>query len=323
MNAAVVVTYRCNAHCQMCNTWRHPSKKDEELSLETISKLPNNIGQCNITGGEPMLRDDIEDIVAILLTKAKLVEISTNGSMTDKIVRLAKKYPDVRIRVSIEGLGKTNDEIRGIPNGFDKALRTMLCLKEAGVKDIGFATVIQDANAKELLDVFRLTRAMDIEFAQAVPHNSFYFHKYDNNIYDKELVTSQIRDLMRCFLKTKRPKLWFRAYLNRGLIDYINGSSRALTCTAGTDVFFLDPFGEIYPCNGMKESMGSLNRQDFDDIWNGSDAQKIRDLVANCPKNCWMTGTAVPAMKRHLASCAYWVGTNKLKLHLGKEFALE
>lgn len=323
MNAAVIVTYRCNAHCQMCNTWQNPTKKDEECSLETISKLPNGIGQCNITGGEPMLREDIEDIVAILLTKAKLVEISTNGSMTDKIVRLAEKYPDVRIRVSIEGLGKTNDAIRGIPNGFDRALRTILRLKEAGVKDIGFATVIQDANAKELLDVFRLTRAMDIEFAQAVPHNSFYFHKYDNEIKDKELVASQIHNLMRSFLRTNQPKLWFRAYLNRGLVDYINGASRALTCTAGTDIFFLDPFGEIYPCNGMEESMGSLYRQDFDDIWNGGCAQKVRDLVTDCSQNCWMTGTAVPAMKRHLPSCTYWVGMNKLKLHLGKELALD
>ena len=40
LNGTVIVTYRCNARCNMCNRYKKPSKPEEEISLETIKKLP-------------------------------------------------------------------------------------------------------------------------------------------------------------------------------------------------------------------------------------------------------------------------------------------
>lgn len=323
MDAAVIVTYRCNAKCAMCNTWQFQTRPEQEITLETIDKLPNGIGRCNITGGEPMLRKDIEDIVGILSKKAERVEISTNGYFTDRILKVAEKYPNLTIRVSVEGLPTTNDKIRGINHGFDHALKTILGLKDLGLKDIGFATVIQDGNAKELPQLFQLIQSLDVEFAQAVPHNSFYFHKDDNNIEDPELVADSIKRLMSSFLDTSKPKLWFRAYLNKGFVDHVRGAPRVLPCTAGSDIFFLDPFGEMYPCNAMEQSMGNLNEISFDKIWNGQRANEIRAMVETCPGNCWMTGTAVPTMKRNFTSCLMWVGKNKFRRMLGQDIILE
>ena len=61
---AVIMTYRCNAHCKMCHRHQHQSKPEEEISLDTLNKLPN-MHFMNITGGEPFLRKDIKKIVKL------------------------------------------------------------------------------------------------------------------------------------------------------------------------------------------------------------------------------------------------------------------
>lgn len=60
----------------------------------------------NITGGEPFIRTDLKDIVRELYKKSDRIVISTNGFFTDRIVDLAKEFPQIGIRISIEGLEK-------------------------------------------------------------------------------------------------------------------------------------------------------------------------------------------------------------------------
>ena len=68
LNGTVIVTYRCNARCTMCNRYKAPSKPEEEISIETIKKLPQ-MYFTNITGGEPFIRNDLKDIVRELYHK--------------------------------------------------------------------------------------------------------------------------------------------------------------------------------------------------------------------------------------------------------------
>ena len=69
LNGTVIVTYRCNARCNMCSRYKAPSRPEEELSIETIRKLPE-MYFTNITGGEPFIRTDLKQIVAELSKKS-------------------------------------------------------------------------------------------------------------------------------------------------------------------------------------------------------------------------------------------------------------
>ena len=109
----------------MCNTWQYPSKSEEEIGLDIYRKLPY-LNTVNVTGGEPFLRKDLEDIVDVLKSKAKRLVISSNGYFTDRVLRLFEKRKDIGIRISIEGLPKANDELRGLSDGFDRGIRTPL-----------------------------------------------------------------------------------------------------------------------------------------------------------------------------------------------------
>ena len=317
MEACLIVTYRCNAKCYMCNTWQHPSKKEEEFVPDIVNKIPNGLKFINITGGEPFLRDDLDQIVHAAIKKTKRLVISTNGYFTKKIVRVAENFGNkIGIRISIEGLPAANDELRGIKNGFDHGLRTLVALHDMGMKDIGFGITVSDRNAKDMIELYRLANAMDVEFATATIHNSYYFHKHDNRYENVEMVAGEFEKIANELLKTGKPKNWFRAYFNMGLAIKVRGGKQPLPCEVGTDVFFLDPLGNIMPCNGSDEPMimGNLNAQAFDEIWNGEKADEIREKVKNCTKECWMIGSASPAMKKRVLVPAKWVVKNKLRM---------
>jgi MoaA/NifB/PqqE/SkfB family radical SAM enzyme len=326
MECAIITTYRCNAKCCMCQSWQNPSKASEEFDPAILRKIPPGMKRLNITGGEPLLRSDIMSIVEILDTKTERLEISTNGFFYDRIEEVARKFPKLTVRVSIEGLPATNDSLRGIKDGFDHALRTLLRLKRLGLKDIGFAMTISGENSRDLLDVYALAASMDVELANAVVHNSFYFFKHDNKIVN----TAEVEDTMCRFIEAllrsprrrlkKKVKDWFRAYLNLGLLAHVRGEERPIPCGAGTDTFFVDPWGRVLACNGSAEAwvMGDLKTQSFEEIWNGKRAREIRKLVAACDRHCWMTGTAVPAMRRSPMRPLLWVFRNKFRLLRGR-----
>ena len=118
--------------------------------METIRKLPP-MYFTNITGGEPFIRTDLPDIVRELYKKSDRIVISTNGFFTDRIVALCKEFLNIGIRISIEGLEKTNDEIRGLKDGYRKGYGTLKILREMGMKDVGFGMTVQDRNAPDLV----------------------------------------------------------------------------------------------------------------------------------------------------------------------------
>ncbi len=306
MDALIAITYRCNAHCHMCNTWQHPSDPEDELKPSDLTSLPH-LRFANITGGEPFLRSDIGDFVALLSTKADRIVISTNGYFTERVVSLAEQYPELGFRISLEGLPAANDELRGIKDGFDHGLRTLLRLRAMGVRDIGFGITLSDRNAGDLLELYELAAAMGIEFATAAVHNNYYFHKFDNVISDRDRVVASLEEVSRRLLKTRRPKNWFRAWFNMGLANYVQGGERPLPCDMGSEVVFVDPFGRMMPCNGMDQEMGSLKSDSFDTIWHSESAARIRRCVGSCDSNCWMIGSVAPAMKKHIWTPAMWV----------------
>lgn len=324
LNGTVIVTYRCNAKCTMCNRYKVPSKPEEEISIETIKKLPE-MYFTNITGGEPFIRDDLKDIVRELLKKSDRIVISTNGFFTDRIVELCKEFPQVGIRISIEGLEKTNNEIRGLDDGFNRGYTTLKKLVDMGMKDVGFGMTVQDRNAADLVPLYNISDELGMEFATASLHNSFYFVESNNIIKDRLTVAQNFEDLVNRLLDSNSPKKWFRAYFNHGLINYIFSQKRLLPCDMSFDTFFIDPYGDVMPCNGTKEKqvMGNLNRQSWEDLWNSEQAEKVRSFVRNCDRNCWMIGSVSPAMHKYIYKPAAWVIKHKfLRFFKKKKYSM-
>ena len=324
LNGTVIVTYRCNARCNMCSRFKAPSKPEEEISIETINKLPQ-MNFVNVTGGEPFIREDLEDVIRVLYKKTKRVVISTNGFFTDRILRLCEIFPNLGIRISIEGLEETNNSIRGLPDGFNRGFTTLKKLVERKHPDVGFGMTVQDKNAKDLVALYKISDELGMEFATASLHNSFYFVENKNIIHDRPMVAKCFEDLINELLNSRSPKKWYRAYFNHGLINYIYGQKRLLKCDMSVDTFFIDPYGDVMPCNGTKhkEVMGNLNEQTWDELWNSKQANDVRKRVCNCGRECWMIGSVSPAMKKYILIPTMWVIKHKfLRFFKKKKYSM-
>ncbi len=324
LNGTVIVTYRCNAKCTMCNRYKVPSRPEEEISIETIKKLPQ-MYFTNITGGEPFIREDLKDIVRELYKKSDRIVISTNGFFTDRIVDLCKEFPQIGIRISIEGLENTNNEIRGLDDGYQKGYGTLKKLKEMGMQDVGFGMTVQDKNAPDLCALYDISDELSMEFATASLHNSFYFVESNNIIHDRLMVAQNFENLVNKLLDSNSPKKWFRAYFNHGLINYIFSQKRLLPCDMSFDTFFIDPYGDVMPCNGTKEKevMGNLNEQSFEELWHSEQAEEVRAKVRCCDRNCWMIGSVSPAMHKYIWVPFFWVLKHKfLRFFKKKKYSM-
>ena len=326
IQASIITTFRCNAQCNMCNIWKFPTKKEEELDPKYYAKLPDGL-RINITGGEPTIREDIDEIFRILHPKASLLELSTNGFYTERVVDLANKYPDILIRVSLEGLPKMNDDKRGTKNGFDHALRTMLELKKTKCKNIGFSVVISPDNYGDLLYLYDLCTSLGIELGNSVVHNSWYFHKEDN-VLESEEALNRHEQFVKALLTSKRAGLknklkdYGRAYFNKSIHQRLRSDLPGYRppCGALKDFFFIDPWGNVTPCNGSKEEwiLGNLKDSDFEEIINSQHAKDILLKIAQCERNCAFIVTERHDMLRRPWLPIKWVIDNKLRIMKGE-----
>ena len=327
IQGSLITTFRCNAQCNMCNIWKFQTNPNEEIDASYYEKLPAGL-RINITGGEPTLRSDIDKIFEILYHKSRLLELSTNGYNTKKIVELANKYPNILIRVSVEGLPKINDAKRGIKDGFDNALRTMLELKKTKCKNIGFSVVISPDNYMDLLHLYELCVALDVELGNSAVHNSWYFHKEDNQIESEEALR-QHELFVKALLTSKRRRFkdrlkdYGRAYFNRSIHRRLRGDTDEYRppCGALNDFFFIDPWGNVTPCNGSGEEwkIGNIKEDTLENILASDKAREVMEKVRQCKRNCAFIVTERHDMVRHPWVPIRWIIKNKWRISKGKD----
>ena len=94
-------------------------------------------------------------------------------------------------------------------------------------------------------------------------------------------------------------------------IDYIDNKPRRLCCEAGSDMFVIDPVGDIYPCNVLDDTLGNIKKTPFDEIWHGEKATQIREKVKHCSENCWMIGSVVAPMHKQIWKPVWWIFKQK------------
>ena len=327
IQGSLITTFRCNAQCNMCNIWKFQTSPSEEIDASYYEQLPAGL-RINITGGEPTLRPDIDKIFEILYPKSRLLELSTNGYNTQKIVELANKYPNILIRVSVEGLPKINDAKRGIKDGFDHALRTILELKKTKCKNIGFSVVISPDNYMDLLHLYDLCVALDVELGNSAVHNSWYFHKDDNQIESEEALR-QHELFVKALLTSKRRHLkdrlkdYGRAYFNRSIHRRLRGDTDEYRppCGAFNDFFFIDPWGNVTPCNGSGEEwiMGNIKEDTLENIMASDKARQAMEKVSQCKRNCTFIVTERHDMVRRPWVPILWILKNKWRIRKGQD----
>ncbi len=324
VDAVIAVTYRCDSRCNMCHIWQHPPSR--EMAPQDYRKLPRTLRDVNVTGGEPFLREDIVEVVGEIYDRchAPRIVVSTNGFEKRRITvaapGLMKIGKSVGIAVSLDGIGEVHDEIRGVPGAFEKVLETLKYLKAIRYKNVRVAFTAQKSNVEHLGAIYDIARQLGFEFTTSVAQNSdFYFSTCENESIEPGELEKELVGVMKKELMSANLKRWLRAYFYAGVLRFNSKRERILECRAGTDSFFMDPEGKIYPCLATNRIMGNLLEKSFEQIWESEEAARARAAVKACSEPCWMICTARSAMRRNPKEAAKWIlasWANILKLHI-------
>ena len=126
-----LVTYRCNARCKMCDSWR--MKPGTELAPNDVAGVFSRLGRLDVvrlSGGEPFLREDLLEIAEVItqISRPRVLHVTTNGSMPDRVVEFAEKYSRPRrlaFMVSLDGHRHEHDANRGEQVTYDSVIETV------------------------------------------------------------------------------------------------------------------------------------------------------------------------------------------------------
>ena len=317
-DATIAVTYLCNSRCAMCNIWQ--DKNPQSLKTEDFYNLSPSLKYINLSGGEPFLHPELPNIVRVVnkvSPKAKII-ISSNGLAVDLIIKTMREIKKidshVGVRISIDGLEKTHDSMRGVKGIYVSAMKTVSGLKKIGIKNLGLSFTIMNENVDELKDVYNLSKDLGVELALALVQNSeIYFTKNDNQLTYINKVKDVLNYVIKQELKSANPKRWGRAFYNYGLLKYAEMGERLLKSGAAYDSLFIDSLGNVYPSNLINLKLGSIKENKLDNIWQSEKAQVVRDKIyAENITESWIICTIRGEMKKNIFKVLFWVAKNKI-----------
>jgi radical SAM family uncharacterized protein len=164
------VTYNCNLRCKMCPFWKRPSKDSSIEQEKAILKQIYASGACAIAfeGGEPLLRDDLVEILAFSRSLPLHTSLITNGTLLKSKINEIAPYINGVVYVSLDGLEKTHDTIRGVNGSFRKAVSGIMSCR--GKVPVTINTTIMAENIHEIEDLVKLANEMGVRISVAVAH---------------------------------------------------------------------------------------------------------------------------------------------------------
>lgn len=306
------VTSRCNARCNHCFYWQKTTSESDELTLGEIEKMTQTIGtlfHVNLTGGEPFLRKDLSDIVALFYKHCgvRSFAIPTNGYNPRLIYDVAEKTlercPGIRLQigVSLEQLYETHDQIRNLENLFQNSIKTVRFLKKLNSKGliVGVNLTLTTENEKDIEKIYHFISNRlrpNMISPLLVRGNVREPLTKDVSIASyKKMIYIWINDTTKRFLRGYHGNFfdWFianRDFVARNrVIGWLEGKTDFFECMAGTLAAVVYEDGEVHPCELLLESLGNLRKHDynFKEIWF---SEKTANTVAKIKRDkCWCT----------------------------------
>ena len=280
------VTNACNMYCAHC--YRDAGcKAEEELSTAEAKKLLTEIARAGFkimifSGGEPLMRPDILELVKFADSLGLFPVFGTNGTLiTPQMARDLKAAGARAMGISLDSLDAAkHDKFRSFPGGWQGAVDGMKNCKAAGLP-FQIHTTVMDWNAPELEDM--------IDFAVEIgarAHHSFFLVPTGRaaTIEEESLRAEQYEDVLTRIMRKQQTvpielkptcaPQFLRIAAELGMKSRFHRG-----CLAGLSYCIISPKGKVQPCAYLKEYLGDVRETPFDEIWrNNPVLQKLRTM---------------------------------------------
>jgi len=294
------ITNRCNLKCKHCFYW-DKLNKEKDFGIDEFKIAMRNAGQfkfVSVTGGEPFLRNDIDEIVKTLveINKVKRISIPTNGFETNRVVDLTKRIlkaidnrANLIVKVSLDGTKNIHNQIRGDDRCFDNAINTFKKLKKLSEENNNFKvgilmtySTLNENNVSELYGYIRNHLKADFVGLNLVRGDL-------KNEGIKNVDLSQYNELYERIEKDFRSKkelayLFYSSYkdkVRKSISWIINNNKYPFKCYAGRLSCVIDENLNIFACEALPIKMGNLKEfnYDFKKLWFSEFAYNVRKYI--------------------------------------------
>lgn len=319
-----LVTYRCNARCGMCDSWR--VRPGDELSPSQVAEVFRKIGRLDVvrlTGGEPFLREDMPEVAEAVRAASRpgVIHITTNGSFPDRIVSFVESFSRprmLRFMVSFDGMHAEHDSNRGKDVKFDYALEAVRRLVELRARhslEVSVNhTVISEQSLRDNEELCRLFDELGVTVHSVLAYSGsamysakLRFKKAEHlivpsgyplhpHLQGADVLGFVDRELQRAErIRDRMLRIGKRYYL-RGLRQRLSRVSKPRPnprCVALRSHIRLLPDGSVPVCQFNTERTGNLLHESFEAVWYGRLARDSRRWVDACP-GCWAECEVMP-----------------------------
>jgi radical SAM protein with 4Fe4S-binding SPASM domain len=303
------VNTECNLRCSHCFVFGEDTRYrvKDELSLPEIERITHRLGKdfrhVSLTGGEPMLREDLSEIARMYRVNAgaKSVLVSTNGVLTDACVRtmstILRENPDtdVAMSISIDGLNEKHDQIRGMKGAFERTLETCKAMEELVRSRLSLninitLSAFNEADVEELYSYINKT----IPFASisviatrgetlAGESKQFSPESYlkATRLQESTILYGDINGSYKNFRSGGDILNAKNMILHKVIYDTLKDPHFRSPCYAGQLMAVLLPDGNVYPCEILAKKMGNIRDSDYDftKLWRTPRAEEVRNYI--------------------------------------------
>lgn len=298
------MTTACNLNCIHCHT-AGGSPREDELTTDEGKRLLTELTQITqfrmmaFTGGEPLMRHDLFELLAYSRALGFYNTIATNATLVDD--QVAKRLCNngvVIAAVSLDGFtAETHDKIRGLPGSFEKAVSGMRALSNAGILlHINITAMEYNiAQIEQLMALVDELKTAILLIYQLVPVGRG--RVIEHAILDKNANEWLIEFMARAQRQTDAimepvaaPQYWSfllkKARISSGMPLWL-AEKVFHGCAAGRGFIYIKPDGAVWPCPFIELSCGNIRETSFQEIWSGSEIlnglrRRERSLKGQC-----------------------------------------
>ncbi len=245
------VTLRCNARCGFCDYWKtDPSARKQELTSYADAARFFNPMLFTFTGGEPLLRRDLETLVSTVASAVRLkyiILLTHGGMLTLERAQALWEAGVNQFNISLDYLDERHDLARGIPGLTQRILGTVEAMRSAGIDGIRFNTVIKRDNLESIMPIVR--RAVELRCGVNLSvytdaKNGNRDHLLDDT--SRGRVEALVAELL-AFKRAKRGVITNSDYYLEQLPRYLRGELNE-PCRSGIRTVHLNPGGHVKRC---------------------------------------------------------------------------
>jgi Fe-coproporphyrin III synthase len=316
-----IVSFRCNARCIMCDSWKKDGTGD--MTLEQIEsvfhKLPK-LDAVRLTGGEPFARKDFPEIASMAqrLLNPQVLHITSNGFLSDAIIDYTHKRDTSKklyLLISIDGTEATHNRIRGVKNAWQRAITTINGIapyqKEKNIHLMVNQTIVDDSSMDEYSKLHPILKNLGVQHNVVFAYDESATYSAESAqkefVYNSEGEFSLFSDLSKDRMKSFFEELhrdsnempitdrWAKRYYYQGIKNrLLHGvGSPNPPCVALSSHLRLYPNGDVPTCQFNNKIAGNLLTQTWDEYWESTLRQAQRKWVQAC-KGCWAECEVLP-----------------------------